>query len=125
MRKMSILMTVFALSAACSADPSKGLEGKWQGATMNEASAAAAPEAVAWATGVSFEFKGDKMTVAVPAEEPRSGKFKVQSAKKNTVVLAVAGEGDEPERVKVQLKGEKQLVWQMGGDRELVFNRID
>ncbi|MFO0660670.1 MAG: hypothetical protein U0165_12690 [Polyangiaceae bacterium] len=33
--------------------------------------------AMGWVKGTSFEFKGSKVTVVVPAEEPRTGEFKV------------------------------------------------
>lgn len=74
----------------CGREPRERLQGTWQGVSVDGLSGDRLTKAEGWAKGARLEFIGNKVTVGVPAESPRSGTFRVAQI-----------DGD---RVKVQFK---------------------
>lgn len=74
----------------CGREPRERLQGNWQGVSVDGLSGDRLAKAEGWAKGARLEFVGNKVTVGVPAESPRSGTFRVAQI-----------DGD---RVKVQFK---------------------
>ena len=74
----------------CGREPRERLQGNWQGDSVDGLSGDRLAKAEGWAKGARLEFVGNKVTVGVPAESPRSGTFRVAQI-----------DGD---RVKVQFK---------------------
>ena len=74
----------------CGREPRERLQGTWQGVAVDGLSGDRLAKAEGWAKGARLEFVGNKVTVGVPAESPRSGTFRVAQI-----------DGD---RVKVQFK---------------------
>src|SRR3954467_12830632 len=77
------------LLAGCGNPVQRKLEGRWLGESVENFDAKDVAAATGWARGLSLEFSGTRLTVAVPAEEPRTGKYKVASVHENDVQLAV------------------------------------
>ena len=61
------------------------LEGRWVGDSVENFDDQHVAVATGWAKGASFEFSGSTLTVAIPAEDPRSASYKIQ---KNVLVAA-------------------------------------
>ena len=110
--------------SACSKDPKERLQGKWEGQDVDNIEGSQKTEAIAWAQGIRFEFEKNKMTVAVPSEQPRTGDFDIEDAQKDKITLRLAGEGGATEEVNLQFKGSKML-WDVGQGRSVVMAKVN
>ncbi len=99
------------------------LRGRWLGEGVEQVDDASMAAATGWAKGTSFEFSGSTLTVSIPAEEPRSGKYKVERVSKNDVTVAVARPGGALDRLHLRLGDERELRWMLGGGRAIVMRR--
>ena len=109
---------------ACSKSPKERLEGRWTGESVSNVTPAQDAEASAWAKGVKFEFDKSKMTVAIPAEQPRTGDFDIEDAKDGEVTIRVAREGGGADTAKFKFDGD-ELHWDVGDGRAVVLARAD
>jgi hypothetical protein len=126
MNRLTIIAAVaFPLCLlACSKSPGDRLQGKWLGDRVTNVSADQATDITAWVKGTSFEFTGTKMTVTIPAEQPRTGEFKVTKADGNKIALAITREGGSAETTSVALAEDNTLRWDVGDGREVVFAKL-
>ena len=78
-RAALLLITTVATTAlvGCGREPRERLQGKWRGIGIEGLSGDQEAKADGWAKGTRLEFSGNKVTVAMPAESPRSGTFRV------------------------------------------------
>jgi len=79
--------------------------------------------ATGWARGLSLEFSGTRLTVAVPAEEPRTGKYQVASVHENDVQLAVTRQDGRVDTASFKLDDERSLRFMIGDQRAVVLRR--
>ncbi len=79
--------------------------------------------ATGWARGLSLEFSGTRLTVAVPAEEPRTGKYKIASVRENDVELAVTRLDGAVDTASFKLDDERSLRFMIGDTRAIVLRR--
>jgi hypothetical protein len=100
------------------------LQGKWLGDSMTNVTPEQNAEVTAWVKGTSLEFAGDKMTVTVPAEQPRTTEFKVAKVDGNKVVLAWAREGGASEAARLVLAENDTLRLDVGEGREIALTRL-
>lgn len=92
-RSTVVLLVTLAASSVlsgCGREPREKLQGKWRGIGIEGLMGEQEAKADGWAKGTRLEFTGNKVTVTMPAESPRSGTFRVAQA-----------EGD---KLKVQFK---------------------
>jgi hypothetical protein len=82
-----------------------------------------AAAATGWAKGTSFEFAGSSLTVAIPAEEPRTGSYTVQEVTDRSVRLAVLDSQGESSELVLLLDDERSLRWVLGDGRSVVMHR--
>ncbi len=99
------------------------LEGRWLGESVENFEAKDMAVATGWARGLSLEFSGNRLTVAVPAEEPRTGKYKVASARDNDVELAVTRSDGAVDTANFKLDNERSLRFLIGDNRAVVLRR--
>ena len=109
--------------AGCGHPVQKKLDGRWVGESVENFDDQDMALATGWARGTSFEFSGTAVTVAVPAEEPRSGKYKVVKVHKNDVYLAVARSDGKNDRAHFRLDDEHSIRWMLGESRSIVLRR--
>lgn len=123
----SFVLAAICLSfvgAGCAKGPKDKLQGKWVGDRIDNVPAEQVVRATGWVKGTTFAFAGDKMTVAIPAEQPRSGSFEVAKTEGQTLVLAVKGEGRPAEETRLTLAEDGgSLRWDIGEGREVVLVR--
>ncbi|MEP7051514.1 MAG: hypothetical protein ABJB12_14230 [Pseudomonadota bacterium] len=112
-----------ALLAGCGNPVQRKLEGRWLGESVENFDAKDMAAATGWARGLSLEFSGAKLTVAVPAEEPRTGKYKVQSVRENDVQLAVTRADGLVDNASFKLDDERSLRFMLGDNRAVVLRR--
>ena len=109
--------------AGCGNPVQRKLEGRWLGESVENFDAKDMAAATGWARGLSLEFSGTKLTVAVPAEEPRTGKYKVQSVHENDVQLAVTRADGLVDNASFKLDDERSLRFMLGDNRAVVLRR--
>ena len=109
--------------SGCSKGPQERLQGKWVGTSIDNIPPDQEARAAGWVKATSFEFKGSKVTVAVPAEEPRTGDYKISRVNGNRVTLQVLRTNGEADDTTLVLAGEKTLKWEIGNDRTITFQR--
>ena len=76
-----------------------------------------------WARGTSLEFAGNELTVAIPAEEPRTARYNVVGVHQKNVRLAVARPGGAKEDLRIVLDDERSLRWMLDDNRAVVMRR--
>ena len=124
-RRISAGVLVLATIAltGCGHPVKRKLNGRWMGQAVENVDDSQTAAATGWAKGTSFEFAGDTLTVAVPAEEPRSGKYKVLRAHENTVTVAVTRRDGHVDKAKFKLDDEHSMRWMIGDGRAVVLRR--
>ena len=109
--------------AGCGNPVQRKLEGRWLGESVENFDARDVAAATGWARGLSLEFSGTRLTVAVPAEEPRTGKYKVASVHENDVQLAVTRLDGAVDTASLKLDDERSLRFMIGDTRAIVLRR--
>jgi hypothetical protein len=118
----TLAMVAFG-STGCERSPRERLQGRWKGVTLESAHPAKG-RAEGWVKGTSLEFSGNKVTVSLPTESPRSGTFKVAKIEGNKMsVLFKRPEGGE-DLAQFRFSDDGKLVWEMG-QGEMVLVRTE
>ena len=120
---LGLLLTGALVLAGCGNPVQRKLEGRWLGESVENFDAKDMAAATGWARGLSLEFSGTKLTVAVPAEEPRTGKYKVSSVHENDVQLAVTRADGVVDNASFKLDDERSLRFMLGDNRAVVLRR--
>ena len=119
----ALILGSSVLLAGCGNPVQRKLEGRWLGESVENFDAKDMAAATGWARGLSLEFAGTKLTVAVPAEEPRTGKYKVASVHENDVQLAVTRADGVVDNASFKLDDERSLRFMLGDNRAVVLRR--
>jgi len=125
-RLLSSLSMAFLLAAGvtgCGHPVQKKLEGRWLGDGVENFDDDAVASATGWAKGASMEFAGSSVTVTIPAEEPRSGKYKVVSVHDSDVELSIQRKDGAVDRVRFKLDDERSMRWMLDDGRAVVMRR--
>ena len=108
-------------AAGCDKSPKDRLQGRWLGESIENMSSAQTQKATGWVKGTAIEFQGNKVTVTIPAETPRTGTFKVAKAEGNNVLVSFLREEGGRDEAEIQLVGDQSLRWHIGSGREVVM----
>lgn len=111
------------LAVGCGHPVQRALEGRWYGDSVENFDEDTSAAAIGWAKGTSFEFAGSSLTVAIPAEEPRSGSYRVVAADEGVVRLAVLDPEGESSELVLRLDDQDSLRWMLGDGRAVVMRR--
>ncbi len=120
---MACVMGV-TLLGGCSKGPQERLQGKWVGETIDNIPPDQEARATGWARHTSFSFEGEKLTVALPAGESRTGTFKVDRASGHRMTLKIDRGSGEPDEAVLTMLGENAFKWDIGNDRSVKFSRV-
>jgi hypothetical protein len=63
------------------------------------------------------------MTVAIPAEEPRTGAYRVASVNHNDVRLTVERKDGKKDNMRLKLDDDRSLRWMLDDTRAIVLRR--
>jgi hypothetical protein len=118
----ALVVTSLALPG-CGNAVQRKLEGRWLGESVENFDSKEMAAATGWARGLSLEFSGNRLTVAIPAEEPRVGKYKVASVHENDVQLAVTRADGAVDTASLKLDDERSLRFMVGDNRAVVLRR--
>lgn len=125
--KTASLLTRLAITGllnnGCGHPIQRALEGRWFGENVENFDPADLASATGWARGTSLEFSGASVTVAIPAEDPRKGRYDVESAHDGDVVLAFRDQKGAVSRARFTLDGDHFLKWHIDDRRSVVMRR--
>lgn len=110
---------------ACGHPVERRLQGRWVGESVENVDGPALAAVTGWARGASFEFADDSMKVTITGEEPRTGKYEVQSFHDAKTVLAVTRPTGQKDRVELKLDDEHAMRWLLPEGRSIVMRRVD
>jgi hypothetical protein len=120
---VSCMVLLTALLSGCGHPLERKLEGRWLGQAVENFNDRDMAAATGWAKGLLFEFAGTSLTVSIPAEEPRSGRYHVASVHHNDVRLTVDRKDQKPDTVVLKLDDEQSLRWMLGDGRSVVLRK--
>src|SRR6187431_1302174 len=120
---LGLVLSAALLLSGCGNPVQRKLEGRWLGESVENFDAREIAAATGWARGLSLEFAGSRLTVAVPAEEPRTGKYKVASVRENDVQLAVTRQDGAVDTASLKLDDERSIRFMIGDTRAIVLRR--
>lgn len=116
-----VLLGVLGASG-CGHPIQRTLQGRWMGESVENFDDDLVAAANGWARGASLEFAGDELTVAIPAEEPRTARYDVVGVHQKNVRLAVLGQGRR-EDLRLILDDDSSLRWMLDENRSVVMRR--
>jgi len=120
---LPLALVAVAVLSGCGNPVQRKLEGRWLGESVENFDAKDMAAATGWARGLSLEFAGSRVTVAVPAEEPRTGKYKVQSVHENDVQLAVTRQDGSVDTASLKIDDERSIRFMVGDTRAVILRR--
>ncbi|HYP98441.1 MAG TPA: hypothetical protein VER96_07190 [Polyangiaceae bacterium] len=120
---LALVLSGLLLITGCGNPVQRKLEGRWLGESVENFDSKDVAAATGWARGLSLEFAGSRVTVAVPAEEPRTGKYKVSSVRENDVQLAVTRTDGAVDTANLKLDDERSIRFMIGDTRAIVLRR--
>jgi len=108
---------------SCQHAPKDRLQGRWVGESVENFAASQMARATGWARGASLEFRGNRVTVTVPAESPRQGTFVVTDQQPNAVRVSFVRPQGTRDEASFQFEGNELLRWQLGDGRAIVMRK--
>ena len=117
-------MKFVLLSLACSHPAEQALEGRWRGTSVENFDDAQIAAATGWARGTELSFRGRRVTIAVPAEEPRTGSYTLEAITDRKVTLSVLGADGEQSSMQVIVDDEMTLRWVLAEGRTVLMKRL-
>jgi len=119
-----LLAWLSLLSIGCSHPAERALEGRWRGTAVENFDDAEMAAATGWARGTELSFRGRRVTIAVPAEEPRTGSYSLQGIEDRKVTLSVLGADGEQSSMQVIVDDEQTLRWVLSEGRTVLMKRL-
>lgn len=117
---LALAITIPAV-AGCEKSPRDRLQGRWLGESIENVPVSQVQKATGWVKGTAIEFNGNKVTVTIPAETPRTGTFKVMKREGEKLLLSFHREEGGRDEAEMALVGDSQLRWRIGEGREIVM----
>ena len=117
------IFPIALLAVGCAHPAERALNVRWLGDHVENFSIDEMAGATAWARGTSFEFDGSDLTVAVPAEEPRRGTYRLAAIEDRTVKLTVLDATGEQSELELIVDDRDNLRWMLGDGRSLVLKK--
>lgn len=124
--KVVLLVTLGVASlGGCGHPAQRKLQGRWFGERIESLASDDLSAATGWVKGTSFLFKGEQMTVEIPAEAPRSGKFEVLAYRDGKITVSVQRQDGINDRVNLKLDDDRSMRWLLPEGRAIVMRRAD
>jgi hypothetical protein len=118
-----VLVLQLPAIVSCSHTPRDRLQGRWVGESVENFAASQVARATGWAKGASLEFRGNRVTVTVPAESPRQGTFMVTAQSPDTVRVSFVRQQGARDDASFQFENDERMRWQLGGGRAIVLRK--
>ena len=117
---LALLITLPA-AAGCAKSPKDKLQGRWLGEAIENAPATQVQKATGWVKGTAIEFSGNKVTVTIPAEAPRTGSFKIARVEGDRLFVNFNRDEGGRDEAEMQIVDDHTLRWRIGGGRDVVM----
>lgn len=117
---LALVLTIPAV-AGCEKSPKDRLQGRWLGESMENVPVSQLQKTTGWVKGTAIEFNGNKVTVTIPAETPRTGSYTVTRKDHETLLVSFKRDEGGRDEAEMALVGDHQLRWRVGGGREIVM----
>ena len=117
---LALALTLPAV-AGCEKSPKDKLQGRWLGESIENIPSAQLTKSTGWVKGTAIEFTGNKVTVTIPAETPRTGTFKVAKAEGDGMLVSFLRDEGGHDEAEMKLVGDQTLRWRIGDGREIVM----
>ncbi len=108
-------------AAGCEKSPKDRLQGRWLGESIENVPVSQLQKATGWVKGTAVEFAGNKVTVTIPAETPRTGTFTVTRKDDQTMLVSFKRDEGGRDEAEMALVGDGVLKWRVGDGREIVM----
>ena len=118
-----LLLAALLGAVGCGHPLQRRLEGRWFGESVENVESEQLAMVTGWVKGMSMEFAGDQLTVMVPLEEPRTGKYEVVHARENDITLAVSGAEGRIDTAHFILDDTDSIRMKLGRGRTMVLRR--
>jgi hypothetical protein len=118
------LMLQLPLLTSCNHSPRERLQGRWVGEGVENFASSQIARATGWAKGTSFEFRGNRVTVSVPAESPRQGTFVVAQELPNELRVSFVRPQGARDEALFQLDGDGLMRWKIDGSRSVLLRKV-
>ena len=115
------LAIMLPVVAGCEKSPKDKLQGRWLGESIENVPSAQLTKSTGWVKGTAIEFQGNKVTVTIPAETPRTGTFKVAKAANDGLLVSFVRDEGGHDEAEMKLVGDQTLRWSIGEGREIVM----
>jgi hypothetical protein len=122
-RALVAILVAASCVAGCGNPVQRQLEGRWLGDSVESFEQRELSRATGWAKGVSFEFTGTKVTVTIPAEEPRTAPYQVAGVHESDVRLAVQRPDGKTDPLHLRMDDERSVRWMLDGTHAIVLRR--
>jgi hypothetical protein len=123
-KKTALAMLLLVPAAAgCAKTPRDRLQGRWLGEAIENVPEPQLAKATGWVKGTALEFSGNKVTVTIPAESPRTGTFRATPNEGDKVMVSFLREEGGRDEAEFRIVGEKELRWNIGEGREIVLTK--
>jgi hypothetical protein len=106
-------LVLLSTLSACGHPAQRRLQGRWIGETIENIDPSFVAAATGWAKGTSFEFAGERLTVIIPAEEPRVGTYTIASVHEDRIMLQAKRADGTLDPVDLRLQDEHSLQWML------------
>lgn len=117
-------LAICVLTPGCAKGPQDRLQGTWTGDSIDNIPPEQEERATGWVKRTSFEFEGDKVTVSIPAEAPRTGTYKIERSSGNKLTLVINdGSSEQGDTTSITFTGENSFRWDIGNERSVKFSR--
>jgi hypothetical protein len=110
---------------ACGHPVERRLQGRWLGEGVENFDGPTLAAVTGWARGTSFEFSAEKVTVTIPAEDPRSGTYEVVSFRDSKTVLNVKRADGQIDKLELKLDDEHSMRWMLPEGRSIVMRHVE
>ena len=117
---VALPLAVVAL-AGCEKTPRDKLQGRWLGEAIENVPTSQVAKATGWVKGTALEFAGNKVTITIPAEAPRTGTFKVAKVEGERVLVSFVRDEGGHDEAELRFGGDKSLRWVLGTGPEVVL----
>lgn len=118
-----VLAMAIPTLGGCKETPKERLEGKWVGERADNFRPEQAERANGWVSGTSFEFKGSRVTVSIPAESPRQGTFKLATVNEEELRITFMRAHGASDEATFFFEDEDRLRWMLGDGRSIVLKK--
>ena len=118
-----VLVLQLPVIIGCQHTPKDRLQGLWVGESVENFAASQVGRATGWAKGASLEFRGNRVTVTVPAESPRQGTFVVTAHAEDVVRVSFVRPQGTRDEASFQFESADLMRWQLGDGRAIVLRK--